>query len=545
MSFGIAREWNRIRLCGFLLSHGYAAECLGTLKLIGEDRPAIETERHFRFLRGVAQALMGRLDHARRDLASDGLTSDDDGRLWRAAVSALDGRLKQRWQLEPSGGWLQALEAYPPMLRFALARPLTEAATDTGRLAEAGKLIAVAEKAAADPGQRAWLPYLTGKLLAGQDKPEPALASLGEAENSASHLVRTRAAYARIELALRLGRLTPAQAVVELETLRYAWRGDRFEGQVLRRLGHLQIEAGKPADGLRDLLTAARRFADQAEAAEIQGEAMAAFERLFLGDQADRLSPLTAVALSDEFRELAPTSRRSRELALRLSDRLIEADLLPQAARVLDDQLAASSDGPERARIGLKLAEVLCSDEQPQAALDALHRSAAKPLAADLAAARRKREAFALAQLRRNKDALAAVAGDQGPAAERLRATIHGSEADWGQAGASLSRLLDAAATDVPAAEATKRSRTLLDAAAALTLAGDRKGLATLAEGHGAAATDDATAPAFRLLTGRPDRPAPTVDAVRAFVDEALSVRPLLSPGKAAPAPAAAPAPGR
>ena len=80
---------------------------------------------------------------------------------------------------------------------------------------------------------------------------------------------RVRAAQARTELLLKLKRIEPAEAIDELEQLRFAWRGDRFEFTLLRRLGRLYLATGKYREGLRTLRQAATHFRDYPEAKEI------------------------------------------------------------------------------------------------------------------------------------------------------------------------------------------------------------------------------------------------------------------------------------
>ena len=56
---------------------------------------------------------------------------------------------------------------------------------------------------------------------------------------------------------------------------------------------------------------------------------------LFVEDKADSMSPITAIALYDEFRELTPPGKKGAEMVRRLADRLVDVDLLDRAAELL------------------------------------------------------------------------------------------------------------------------------------------------------------------------------------------------------------------
>ena len=82
------------------------------------------------------------------------------------------------------------------------------------------------------------------------------------------------------------------------------------------------------------------------------------FAGLYLEDRADSMSPITAIALYDEFKELTPPGKKGAEMVQRLADRLVEVDLLDRAAELLQDQVEFRLDGIEKARVGAQLALV-------------------------------------------------------------------------------------------------------------------------------------------------------------------------------------------
>ncbi len=114
------------------------------------------------------------------------------------------------------------------------------------------------------------------------------------------------AMFARTELLLGREELTTEEAIEALESLRFVWRGDFLEFNALRRLGELQIESGSFQQGLQTLKRATSNFEAHPKVGEITAQMQAIFEKLFLDGDVDRMAPVKAIALFNEFRELTP-----------------------------------------------------------------------------------------------------------------------------------------------------------------------------------------------------------------------------------------------
>jgi outer membrane PBP1 activator LpoA protein len=154
---------------------------------------------------------------------------------------------------------------------------------------------------------------------------------------------------------------------------------------------------------------------------------MTTFHRLFAEGGADQLSSVTALGLFDEFRELTPTGEEGDQLVRRFAERLASVDLLDEAARLLEQQVKLRLKGEEKARIGLRAAELRLADRKPEVALTALADSTIADLPAALTHDRLLAQARALAALDKRDEALAAIASEKDSAAERLRASIYGA----------------------------------------------------------------------------------------------------------------------
>ena len=163
---------------------------------------------------------------------------------------------------------------------------------------------------------------------------------------------------------------------------------------------------------------------DSALTRQIQDEAAATFDALFLTNKGDTMPAIDALALFYDFRELTPIGARGDEMIRRLADRLVSVDLLDQAADLLQYQVDHRLEGAARAQVATRLAVIYLMDRKPDRALAVLRASRTGGLSNDLRDQRLLLEARALSDLTRYDLALEVVADVNGRPAERLRADI-------------------------------------------------------------------------------------------------------------------------
>lgn len=493
-----AREGPRLELARFYLAHAFGAETLGVLKLIAEDRPGIEAEAEFRVMRGVGNLLMGRFAEAREDLFHQSVDGIDEGALWRIAASAADGGVaREAGDIERI---VSMVPSYPKPLRVAVGPLVAEAAIALGHVNQAARLLEMLGVEALGPVETADLGYLQGRLLEANGDVDGAVAKWTELEHASQRQARAKALLARNELLLKSGRISRAEAIEALEQLRFAWRGDPLEFGLLRHLGRLYIEEHMYPDGLRSLRQAATHFPEYPGTAEVTREMARTFEDLYLGDRGETLAPMTAIALYDEFRELTPAGDKGNEMIRRLADRLVQVDLLPRAAALLEDQVRLRLVGVDKARVGARLALVHMLDRKPDQALAALQNSDASDLPEKLDSQRRHLRAQTLAELGRSDLALAALEGDDGKDADLIRANIFWNDEDWIRTGIVLRRVIAAGGVRPGKALTEEQASQVLNLAVALTLAGNERSVAQVRRGYGKAMDATPQGEAFRLI---------------------------------------------
>ena len=147
-----------------------------------------------------------------------------------------------------------------------------------------------------------------------------------------------------------------------------------------------------------------------------------------------RSQPVQALALFYDFRELTPIGADGDEMVRRLSRRLIDVDLLDQAAELLKHQVDERLDGVAKAQVATNLDTVYLMDRQPEKALQAIWGSRTTLLPNAMNSERRALEARALMDLGRFDHALEVLDRDQSNPAREVRADIFWKQQKWGEA---------------------------------------------------------------------------------------------------------------
>jgi len=490
------RSQPRLALAQFYFARLYAAEALGVLDAIDRDDANFAADRVVRAMRGAAALMNADHEQASQELLRPTLDNEPEVGLWRGALAAGDGDWVTAAKQFLRGGSL--LTGYPKTLRNRFALKASEALIRTGNAEAAGTLLRMVQSDAPAESDRAMARFLEGLQAKEQGNLARALETWQEVSRSDDRPSRARALLERTMELFQEGKVSRTDAIQQLDALRFSWRGDAFEFDLLRALGTLLIADGEQRRGIDLLRQATSNFPNHPDVAVVQRQMVQAFGDVFTGPNADANSPLKALALYQEFKELLEASGKSEAVVRHLADRLIAVDLLDQADGLLEDQAANHLKGAEKARTATELAVVRLLDHRPEAALKALDMTSSADLTPEQARQRRQLRARALVDLGRMDQALAALADDQSRDADRLRADVYWKTKAWQDAARIFERLVD-----VPA-EGEKLNRKsaqiVLNWAAALTLSGDQAGIARLRDRFGTAMAATPSANAFRLI---------------------------------------------
>jgi tetratricopeptide (TPR) repeat protein len=491
----------RMDLGRFYFGHGLSAETLGVLGLRREADPRLGMDPQSRLMTGVSEFLTDDFESAAKDLFDASLEGEWEAELWHAAFASAshDWALAARRfaRTEP------LIAAYPHAVRTRLRLLAAEANLGIADTVAADRFLEQIRADAPNHAEQSQVAFLVGRRLQIEGDIDDAVAMWQRVLNSRHPPSQTRARVALLDLGLEQGTVTTEQAVQELERLRFAWRGDRFEFALLQRLGDLYIARHDYRQGLRALRQAASYFPDSGRAQAVAQRMRDVFVDLYLGNAATELPPLRALAMYEEFKELTPPGDRGDEVVGTLVDRLIDVDLLDRAASLLTAQIKYRLEGAAKARAGSRLAMIRLLDRSPGKAIDAIEISAAPNLPAALDRERRHLRVRALDQLGRYDSAMSELGKDDDAEALRLRADMLWAQKDWPAAATALRRLVPAAPDpDKPLSD--EDGRAVMDLAVALTLAGEDEKLAALGKAYGEAMRTRPSALTFALLVGDP-----------------------------------------
>ncbi len=205
---------------------------------------------------------------------------------------------------------------------------------------------------------------LIGRLAEGMGHIEDALAAYRTAADSWDRPAAAQGLLRETVLRYSIGDLKRDAVISQLESLTTIWRGDETEIEALKDLAHLYTEDGRYRDAFYVMRSAMAAHPDSAMTRQIQDEAAATFDSLFLAGKGDAMPAIDALALFYDFRELTPVGGRGDEMIRRLADRLVSVDLLDQAADLLQYQVDHRLQGAARAQVATRLAVDLSGEPQ-------------------------------------------------------------------------------------------------------------------------------------------------------------------------------------
>lgn len=434
------RGARRLALARFYLAHGLAAEARGTMQvMVSEDNNAA-TDLYFHALSGVVHYFLGRYDEAARSLGNAGLRNDPHTALWLAANHARQAEWQQALAAFDKG--FPVIEKYSGRVAAEMRLLAAAAALNRGEFERAERELASVPVAGLgiDLLTEAWL--LRGRVLEAAGDTDEAIGAYNMVLAEHHRPTEVRARLSKLLLLNRLGSVGDPQALEGLETLRYAWRGDDTELRILEALGDRYIAVGKYRDGLTIMRNAVSLFPQTERSGRIAGRMAEVFSELYLDGGAERMTPIKALALYYDFRELTPLGKDGDEMIRRLGERLVAVDLLDEAAELLDHQVRFRLKGTAKAQVAARLSVIQLLDNKPGLALETIRRTRQTRLPADLSRRRLILEARALTELGEYEQALELIEATDTPDARLLRADIHWAAQDWSAAATSMERIL-------------------------------------------------------------------------------------------------------
>lgn len=508
---GASKAEDLITLAKLNVANDRGQEALGLLRVAANELPGIEENAEFIGLRGVAGTLAGKYDEVIADFANPSLNPYGEVGYWKAYALAGLEDWRQADRVMPRD--LNVLEKYPKQLRQPIALSLSEVALHAGKTDVARNLLTMLEPEFVDMSlsrQSAWK-YLNGELERQAGQPEQALENWETLITGRDDYFRAKAGLSLTKLQLERKKITPAKAIDRLEGLRYAWRGDELETLINFRLGEVYIDNEEYLKGLAVLRNAVSLSPDLPIAEEVTDYMTRTFRNLFTDGKLKDVSPLDAVSIYDEFKELTPIGEEGDLFVQELAERLVDVDLLGRASALLEHQLNHRLKGKSAVKVAIRLAAIRLLDNKAEGALRALEvaeqsvREAQTEGSQALAFEQREiklLKAHALSKAGRTDEGLAILANvPEDEALIRLKADISWNSGRWKEAAEAFEDLI--AIEKIPQTRPMNEYQTnlLLNRSIALNLAGDRVALDNLRGQYGDLMMQSDKARIFELVS--------------------------------------------
>jgi tetratricopeptide (TPR) repeat protein len=428
----------RLNLARFYLARGLSAEANGVLEVALADQSGVPDVTGS-VLSAIADVMLNRPEDALKRLNQPLVANQLDAPIWRAMAYARQGK----WAEARTG--FKNLEASIAALPIELQRMVLMTAlrsvVEVRDYDTASRLTNEFDSMGVPQTLAPQFAVLVGRLDEGLGRTADALINYRQAATSGNRLAAAQGRLHEVELRYALGELPRKDAISSLEMLTTVWRGDTTEVEGLRLLAHLYVEAGRYRDAFHVMRTALLAHPTSDLTRQIQDEASATFESLYLAPKGDALPPLEALALFYDYRELTPIGPRGDEMIRRLADRLVAVDLLDQAAELLQHQVDNRLQGAARAQVATRLALIYLMNHKPERAITTLRATRAAGLAGELRDERLLLEARALSDMGQHDLALELIDNVKGHAAVRLRADILWAAKRWREAAEQIELL--------------------------------------------------------------------------------------------------------
>jgi len=503
------KEAARFAFARFFLARGRAAEALGVLGEIVRLKPEAEATPEILALRGAAHLLQGEYGEALADLAGPKLNEVPEIEPWRAMLAAARGAWQDAFnRFEGSDG---LIAQYPAWLAGRIGLVAAEAALVAKEVDVARARLAAPQIASLTGPQGYNADVLRGYLLKISGDTERAKKVWQRVAREGDRLSRAKARFAETDTLYVQGAIDVRTAIERLEKLTFAWRGDVFEFDLLNRLAALKASAQDYRGALAALRNAVSYFDSvygaQASAAEMNEQ----FRRLFLDGGADAMSPIAALGLFDEFRELVPAGKDGDEMISKLADRLVAVDLLDEASSLLERQMSIRLAGVQKAEVGARLASIRLAARRPGEAIGALAGSDEPDLPDDLVHRRTLLRARAEGRLGHTEAALGLISGDASHDADAIRLEVYWKKSMWREAASVFAGWMKDAD---PEKLDDAKARLVLNWAVASALAGDQAGLNALRTRFAARLAAGPYSKMFKTIVGDGGAPPPDYRAL-------------------------------
>ncbi|MBI1363361.1 MAG: hypothetical protein GC134_05200 [Proteobacteria bacterium] len=375
----------RTRLAKLMFYNNRFYETLGMLKTMPQDpKLKLPRDRDARLLYGATLVRLGRPADALEVFATDDAPSNDR-LVWEGAAYSGVGDYEKAAGIFDEH--IDYTKQYPKHIQQHLRYDYAVALFNLQRYGKMSDQIDALAALGGNDDVLAYAQLLLARTYVLRNQDVIAEQILVNLANHNNQIVANHALLEYINLLLKRGDISPEQAIMHYENLRYIWRGDDVEKESLFRLGQLYLDEERPREGLETLKYLTVVFPGEPRSEEATKIMVDAFTDLYLKGIADKvLPPLDILGVYYDFRELTPPGDKGDGVVANIVDRLARIELYERAIELLEGQLKYRIKDPvAKARAGAMLANLYFLHYDADAGLKALERTEASDLPEDIA----------------------------------------------------------------------------------------------------------------------------------------------------------------
>jgi hypothetical protein len=517
----------RLEAARFYLANDMPHEAIGMIRLAMTEQPSFENDPDNLMLSAAANAMARRSKEAGMILSNRRLEDNADAAFWRTIVASDTMDWDTSYANIKRGH--AVLGAYPPKVQQSFLLAAAKSSLEYKDRPFADTLLTEINPGSLSPNRLAEYFLLRGRVAMEAGDADGAMRSWSQAKALGQRPQSAEVDFWTLQHQYETGELSSEKVLQELAGLSLRWRGDEIELKSLRVLSRLYADDAQYRKSFQTMKSAVLVDSQSETTRSLQDDINGRFEDLFLHGGASALDPIEALALYYDFRELTPIGAKGDEMVRKLAARLIDVDLLSQAAELLAHQVDNRLRGTARAQIAADLAFVHILNKEPHLALQAIRRTQQAKLPNLLDRQRRLLEAKALADVGKADLAVTLVKNLEGTDAERLIADIEWDAENWQSAAESYERVAAESWSDAGSLSTLQR-QAVLKAGIAYSLAKDDLGRERLRGKFAEKMSNSEDAIAFDVVTSPMDgqglefrsvsQKLTTADAMRSFLSD-------------------------
>ena len=242
----------------------------------------------------------------------------------------------------------------------------------------------------------------------------------------------TRAQLELTKIMFDLYEIDAGDAASRLDNVRFNWRGDKVEFDLLLALAEFYKGDKNLVQSLRTYKYVHKAFTGQFQSFYIASEMAKIYNSIFLpGGTAEKMNDFDVVSLFYEFKDSTPIGVDGDNVILMIAKRLINLDLLDSAIVLLKHQVDYRLSGEKRLINADHLALVLIMDNKPQEAINVLNSTDKGAVTFKEYIYRQQLKAKAMIDLGRYNEALSYIPHDDDAISSTMKKEAYFKSGNW------------------------------------------------------------------------------------------------------------------